>query len=98
MTSINISLGVSVIGDSVFYGCSSLTHIEIPKSVYEIGSDAFYGCENLRTVYVSASTPPDLYGGAFSDCPADIYVPMESVEAYKNAEGWSEYASRIVGY
>jgi hypothetical protein len=31
-----------------------------------------------------------------SDCK--IYVPTESVEAYKTAEGWSEYASDIVGY
>ena len=30
------------------------------------------------------------------DC--DIYVPAESVEAYKAAEGWSEYAAKIVGY
>ena len=27
-----------------------------------------------------------------------IYVPMESVEAYKNAEGWSDYADAIEGY
>jgi hypothetical protein len=27
-----------------------------------------------------------------------IYVPMESVEAYKSAEGWRDYADDIVGY
>jgi hypothetical protein len=27
-----------------------------------------------------------------------IYVPTESVEAYKSASYWSEYASDIVGY
>ena len=27
-----------------------------------------------------------------------IYVPMESVEAYKSASGWSSYKSYIVGY
>ena len=27
-----------------------------------------------------------------------IYVPMESVEAYKSAYGWSDYADSIVGY
>ena len=27
-----------------------------------------------------------------------IYVPAESVEAYKSAEGWSDYKSSIVGY
>ena len=28
-----------------------------------------------------------------NDCP--IYVPAGSVDVYKDAEGWSEYASRI---
>lgn len=27
-----------------------------------------------------------------------VYVPAESVDAYKSAEGWSEYADAIVGY
>ena len=27
-----------------------------------------------------------------------IYVPSASLEAYKTAEGWSEYADAIVGY
>ena len=27
-----------------------------------------------------------------------IYVPMESVEAYKSASYWSDYASAIEGY
>ena len=27
-----------------------------------------------------------------------IYVPMESVEAYKSTDGWSDYADAIVGY
>jgi len=37
-----------------------------------------------------------LGASAFNDtnnCP--IYVPSESVEAYKSASGWSNYASRI---
>jgi hypothetical protein len=27
-----------------------------------------------------------------------IYVPTESVDAYKSATNWSDYASAIVGY
>ena len=27
-----------------------------------------------------------------------IYVPMESVEAYKSASGWKNYADAIEGY
>ena len=28
----------------------------------------------------------------------NIYVPAESVEAYKSAQYWSDYADYIVGY
>ena len=76
-----------------------MASIEIPSSVKTIGEDAFYGCGNLKSMYLRATTPPTLDSPVFSSCPAVFYVPMEAVEAYKNAEGWSKYASdRIVGY
>ena len=98
LTSVEIPSSVTEIGYAAFFGCSSLTSIEIPSSVTEIERDAFWGCKSLKSMYLRATTPPSLGSSAFSSCPADFYVPMESVEAYKNAEGWSEYASRIVGY
>lgn len=36
--------------------------------------------------------------GRYSEIGCIIYVPKESVEAYKNAEWWSRYASDIKGY
>ena len=39
------------IGDGAFYGCSSLTSIEIPAGVTSIGSNAFDGCSNLEVIY-----------------------------------------------
>ena len=34
----------NVLGNNAFYGCRSLTSIEIPSSVTSIGREAFYGC------------------------------------------------------
>lgn len=88
--------GVTTIGGRAFYSCSSLTSITIPDRVTTIGEEAFKICSNLTKIYCKATTPPTLGSNAF-DCTI-IYVPQASVEAYKSADGWSEYANRIEGY
>jgi len=97
LTSITIPSGVTSISGSVFESCSSLTSITIPNSVTSIGLAAFSSCSGLTSITVEATTPPTLgHANAFSntnDCP--IYVPSGSVEAYKSASGWSDYANRI---
>ena len=79
-----------------FSGCISLTTVTIPNSVTNIGSIAFNSCSGLTSITCNAIIPPTCTYGAFdntNDCP--IYVPASSVDIYKAAENWSEYASRI---
>ena len=100
LTSVTIPDGVTTIGFSAFYGCSSLTSVTIGDSVTIIGVYAFRDCRSLTSVYCKAITPPtggeDMFDGNAYD--RKIYVPMQSVEAYKSAPYWSEYADLIVGY
>lgn len=75
---------------------TGLSSVEIGDCVTSIGEEAFLECYSLTSITVNATTPPTLGAGAFNstnNCP--IYVPCESVEAYKSASGWSDYASRI---
>ena len=101
LTSVTIPDSVTSIGNLAFAYCSILTSITIPDSVTTIGDWAFCDCTSLTSVYCEATTPPSLgYNNVFDNNGSGrtIYVPIESVEAYKTADYWNEYASAIVGY
>ena len=100
LTSVNIPDGVTSIGDYAFYSCSSLTSITIPDSVVSIGGYAFIHCRSLKEIYCKSTTPPTGGYNMFYNNASGrkIYVPIESVEAYKAASEWSAYADDIYGY
>jgi len=96
LTSVNILDSVTSIKHYAFNGCSSLTSIVIPNSVTSIGAAAFNDCSSLTSITVEATTPPTLDYSVFdntNNCP--IYVPAESVGAYKGAQYWDNYRNRI---
>ena len=100
LLSVIIPESVTIIETYAFYWCSNLITIAIPEGVTSIGRNAFSACVSLNSVYCKAITPPSGSISMFDSNASDrkIYVPMESVEAYKAAEYWSEYADAIVGY
>ena len=62
-----ITDGVKSIGDSAFYGCTSLNSITIPDSVTSIGNWAFYNCNRLASITIPDSVM-SIGNSAFSDC------------------------------
>lgn len=97
LTSLVIPLGVENIEENAFYGCTGLTNIKILNSVAIIDDWAFYGCNGLTSITIYATTPPTLGPNTFINCSKlnTIYVPAGSIEAYKTASGWSNYAAKI---
>ena len=59
--------GVTTIGYSAFYRCSSLTSVTIPNSVTEIGVGAFSYCSSLTSVTIPSSVTT-IWHSAFYGC------------------------------
>lgn len=81
-----------------------LKHIVIPESVTNIEGYAVYG-NNITYAVLLNPTPCTISSnwnfnkhngkGGMVNATYPIYVPDESLEAYKTATGWTQYASRF---
>ena len=96
LTSVTIPEGVRTIGHVAFGWCDGLTSVTIPESVQTIGNSAFGWCTGLKSVtaYNPELVDIDTYVFYYVDCTnCTLYVPAESVNAYKAAEGWKEFGT-----
>ena len=97
---------MTVIGDGAFQNNTVLTEVTIPASITSIGSNAFAGCTNLQSITINIIVPINLSavsargytraGGSdvfegVDKSTCILYVPEESVDAYKAAPVWKEF-------
>lgn len=97
VTELVVPDSVTSIDRDMCRGLTSITNITIPSSVTEIGVNAFVNCTNLTSVRFESTTPPS-FGSYVFDTSNDalvIYVPEESVQAYKRATNLVVFASKI---
>ena len=101
LTIVTIGDSITRIGFFAFLSCTDLTNIILPASITTISIDSFRNCTSLQTIICFSKNPPilqeDFDGYHLFDntnnCP--IKVPKDSVDVYKAANGWSDYAGRI---
>ena len=99
LISIDIPNSVTSIDYGAFQDCGSLTSVTIGSGVTTIGNSAFWNNSSLDSVTIMTTTPPSIcsdycnFGGEMG--MPTIFVPSDSVNAYKAASGWDIYADNI---
>ena len=91
IASITMPSGIKWVDSESFLN-TNITQIEFPDTITYLSSnfyDSYSSSKHLlKTIIVRATTPPNNGGGTWSYLD-HIYVPSESVEAYKAASGWN---------
>ena len=96
---------VNLIDIAVFTGNQNLKKVtlsaglkDVDPSYFPFEWHPFTGCPNLKEVYLRAPIPPKFSGQDDGSAPdMKIYVPLQSLEAYKNSS-WSVFGDRLIGY
>ena len=99
LSSVTIPNSVTQLVGDTFY-TNNIKTLVIGSGVTSIGAMCFQRTTSVTgsTITCLATTPPTIVNNSpiFSGWDnAPIYVPSASVNAYKTASGWSQYASRI---
>ena len=85
--------------EGIFSYCKNLVLVDLGENCSSIGAGSFgRSLGNVITLICRASVPPSLRGSIIDNRYKGIkliYVPDESVEAYKTATNWVNYASII---
>ena len=97
LTDVTFGNSITTIEANAFVRCEKLRTVTLPSSVTSLGDGAFSHCHVLGTVTCKATIPPTMGNAVFGDDRwlTSIYVPSGSVDAYKAADGWKDYASLI---
>lgn len=97
--------GVVKIAEYAFDTVKYVSEIVLPSTIIEIETATLKVGETgrmLTALYCKALVPPVIGEKIFNDLVPEkfptIYVPMQSRDAYLAADGWKEFADKIVGY
>lgn len=96
--SIILPNSVKTIDEEAFYACYNLKKVSLGTDIEQIAAGAFnsgyYGSIDLNSITIRALIPPSIDESTFSSksyLNCMVKVPIESVNEYKNAEGWKNF-------
>ena len=81
------------------YTCDELKHVILPATVPNLGNYSFAYCRQMKYFISTVETPPIIgartFASSYISVRFQIYVPNDSVEAYKTATNLTELADSI---
>lgn len=80
------------VNDSTFVGKNTLRRVILSDKTRNIEDAAFKGCDNLRVCQIRKKSAPNLLPEALADSVSAIFVPQGSVDAFRNAKRWEDFA------
>ena len=97
---LEIPNNITTLSEYAFGSNAKLKDVIFSANITTIGSASFWGCYALVEMIFQGATPPSLGSNnplSQTSLKFPIYVPDESVSAYKEASSWSSYANRVKG-
>lgn len=95
ITSVIIPDSVTRLYGSTFVLCDKLKHVKIGSGLTQTSDSEFTNCYNIEDVTITALTPPTIQGNIFFNNDTFLlFVKSESLQAYKTATNWTQYADR----
>lgn len=99
LEAINIPDGVTEIGDEAFMTCKKIQKITLPSHLAVMGDDVFNEASALTEIYALNPDPKikyqiwyqPFYNWQYNN--SILYVPEESLEAYKNTGPWYYFSN-----
>ena len=104
ITSLTLSEGIKTVGQSAFWGQSSIVSLTLPSTLTDIGGFAFENCIGLTSIHSAAPAAPKLgkhvfnYSEGTSESWNNIvkqcalYVPVGSTSDYKkDGSDWASF-------
>lgn len=98
LETIELPENINSIGYAAFAQCKSLSCIVLPKNVSSVDKFAFSDCNELTQVYSYIAEPFAINSNVFSATAkenATLYVPQGTLDLYKEADGWKEFANIV---
>lgn len=94
ITRVIINEGVTEIQGTAFANCTNIKYFELPSTITNLNNQILMNA-SPNVFICKAVQPPTLSTLAMNKNNCWLYVPDDSVEAYKTASGWTIYANKI---